>query len=419
MRTRNDTKKRAKLLIDMKKILFYMMTASIVLTGACEKEEEKVAVAGVTLEPTTSATLTVGETLLLTAIVTPDNATDKTITWESSNKDVAVVNDGFVAGLSSGIATITATTQDGSKTATCTVSVNWSTTPKQMTMTTEILEVSISIYGFDEVNIDWGDGTEIETHTFLDNRFAHIGHNYSIASVHTITITGKNITHLNCTNMQLTNLNVRGNTALVELNCAGNQLTELDVSKNTVLKSLSCVGNQLKKLDVSHNFVLSSLYCNINQLTELDISKNTALFTLYCINNQLTELDVSNNTELYILQCFDNKLTKLKFGNNHRLQDVLCHNNQLSDLDISNNTALWTLSCFNNIITSLDLSKNTDLHYVYCQSNKLSNKALNDLFKTLHSKIADKTIFIGDNPGTDTCDQTIATKKGWKIDIDL
>lgn len=79
-----------------------------------------VAVEEVTLDKT-SATLIVGETLTLTATVTPDNATDKTVSWLSSNDAVATVENGTVTAVAEGIATITATA--GGKNATCVVTV--------------------------------------------------------------------------------------------------------------------------------------------------------------------------------------------------------------------------------------------------------------------------------------------------------
>ena len=62
----------------------------------------------------TSATVTEGNTLQLTATVLPTNATNKTVTWTSSNTSVATVNsNGLVTAKSPGSATITATTTDG------------------------------------------------------------------------------------------------------------------------------------------------------------------------------------------------------------------------------------------------------------------------------------------------------------------
>ncbi|MBQ9704664.1 MAG: Ig domain-containing protein [Paludibacteraceae bacterium] len=84
--------------------------------------EEFVAVTGVTLSQT-EATLNVDETLTLTATVLPDDATDKTVTWTSSDETIATVVDGVVTAVAAGTATITVTTTDGSFTATCTITV--------------------------------------------------------------------------------------------------------------------------------------------------------------------------------------------------------------------------------------------------------------------------------------------------------
>ena len=65
-----------------------------------------------------------GTTATLAATVYPDNATDKNVTWSSSNEDVATVDAaGTVTTISAGTAIISVTTVDGQKTATCTVTV--------------------------------------------------------------------------------------------------------------------------------------------------------------------------------------------------------------------------------------------------------------------------------------------------------
>lgn len=82
-----------------------------------------VAVTGVTVSPT-SATLNVSATQQLTATVIPSNATNKTVTWSSTNSGVATVSSsGLVTAVGAGTATITATTQDGNKIATSSITV--------------------------------------------------------------------------------------------------------------------------------------------------------------------------------------------------------------------------------------------------------------------------------------------------------
>lgn len=80
-------------------------------------------VTGVTLDKT-SYEMTEGDEFTLTATVKPDNATNKNVTWSSSNTSVATVSNGKVTALKAGTATITVKTEDGGKTATCEVTVN-------------------------------------------------------------------------------------------------------------------------------------------------------------------------------------------------------------------------------------------------------------------------------------------------------
>ena len=72
----------------------------------------------------TNITLTEGDSKTLTATVYPDNATNKNVSWSSSDESVAAVSNGTVTALKAGTATITVTTEDGGKTATCQVTVN-------------------------------------------------------------------------------------------------------------------------------------------------------------------------------------------------------------------------------------------------------------------------------------------------------
>ncbi len=81
------------------------------------------AVSGVTLNKTELA-LKVDESVVLKATVLPENALNKKVTWKSSDTKVATVDaNGKVAAVAPGTATITATTEDGNKTATCMVKV--------------------------------------------------------------------------------------------------------------------------------------------------------------------------------------------------------------------------------------------------------------------------------------------------------
>ena len=83
-----------------------------------------VPVASVSLNKTTT-TLCVGATETLTETVNPNDATNKNVNWSSDNTAVATVNaSGQITAVSAGTATITVTTVDGNRTATCSVTVH-------------------------------------------------------------------------------------------------------------------------------------------------------------------------------------------------------------------------------------------------------------------------------------------------------
>jgi len=81
---------------------------------------QKVSVSSVSLN-TTSVTLTVGGSTTVTATINPSNAFDKTMTWKSSNTNVATVKNGKITAVGAGTATITVVASG--KTASVTVTV--------------------------------------------------------------------------------------------------------------------------------------------------------------------------------------------------------------------------------------------------------------------------------------------------------
>lgn len=95
-------------------------TASCVVTVTAV--DTTVSVTGVTLNKS-AVSLEEGKTETLVATVAPSNATDSSVSWNSSNTGVATVVNGKVTAISAGTAVITATTTDGGYTANCTVTV--------------------------------------------------------------------------------------------------------------------------------------------------------------------------------------------------------------------------------------------------------------------------------------------------------
>lgn len=106
-----------------KRILFFLASLAAIsgLLYSCEQAAEEVAVTAVIISQP-SAEMIIGETLTLTATVSPSNATDQEVTWASSEQSVATVDEnGKVDAISVGETIITATA--GGKKAVCQVTV--------------------------------------------------------------------------------------------------------------------------------------------------------------------------------------------------------------------------------------------------------------------------------------------------------
>lgn len=100
-------------------------TSKVLAENASHKliVRDPIAVTGVNLNKE-STTISYGESETLTAVVSPDDADNKSVTWDSSDKSVATVDEnGLVTAVGSGTADIIVTTVDGELTATCHVTV--------------------------------------------------------------------------------------------------------------------------------------------------------------------------------------------------------------------------------------------------------------------------------------------------------
>ena len=201
-------------------------------------------------------------------------------------------------------------------------------------------------------------------------------------------------------------IDASGCEALATLDVSDSELTSLNLNGCKWLTYLDCHNNELNSLDLSTNTALQELICwHCRQLSSLDISKNIALVRLKCNGCLLSSIDLSKNIKLKELECWENKLTFLDISKNTTLEKLLCRGNQLTSLDVSKNIALKTLDCNDNNFSASAL-----------------NKIFNDLpqGKTWYGNDfkQQSTIYIGDNPGTDTCDKSIAENKGWIVSID-
>jgi len=124
---------------------------------------------------------------------------------------------------------------------------------------------TIKMAGTGAISINWGDGPKDYLLSLAVQNFSYT---YSgNPDVRTVTITGENITHLDCSNIEILSLDITKNTALKELKCRFNEIRSLDVTKNTALTELWCDNNRLQALNLSNNIALKTIHVYYNDLT--------------------------------------------------------------------------------------------------------------------------------------------------------
>jgi len=186
------------------------------------------------------------------------------------------------------------------------------------------------------------------------------------------------LSNLDCSDNQLSLLNISQNTNLIEVYCSNNQLSFLNIGNLTNLVRLWCFSNQLQSLDVTLNSKLISLRCETNNLSRLETSNLLNLNILTCEENQLNTINVSSNTGLARLQCGNNMLSSLDVSNNSSLTYLACEQNLLTSLNTTSNTNLKVVSCSNNQIRTLNLSENVALTDLDCSHNQLCQLMVNN-----------------------------------------
>ena len=111
-------------MLNMKHIKFLLIAVCLFASiAACNKKEDPdniVPVESVTIAPE-QITLTVGQTHQLEVTVLPENATDQTVKWRTSDASIVSIDNGEITANAAGTASITA--EVGGKEATCTVNV--------------------------------------------------------------------------------------------------------------------------------------------------------------------------------------------------------------------------------------------------------------------------------------------------------
>lgn len=201
-------------------------------------------------------------------------------------------------------------------------------------------------------------------------------------------------------------------TALEELDCSENELTELDLRKNKALKKLNCAYNQIEQPDVSENVALEELYCDGNPIVSLDVCNLAVLKLLGIEETKIKQLNVKNNPLLQFVWHDETDLGSwqpnvqidaVNFPDEVFREDVKgmdADKNDILTIDeimqvttfdfypvdlqgqlfrepitcakgIQFFTSLEYINCIRNRLTEIDLSRNTKLKSLQIQENDL------------------------------------------------
>lgn len=239
---------------------------------------------------------------------------------------------------------------------------------------------------------------------------AYLVNNYDDDGDEEISIVeADNITMVNCSGKGVTDLTgLEACTNLVTLNCSNNNITTINLPNLKQLRTLTCNDNPIEYINLDNCVALE--YLNLQGVTTNAISgtaitldnytqadnfyftiKNTK-FTSFTAKNsatvatlefygEFTDVAVTDNTALTSLVFYSPAVNATLSGNSVlegvdvseltslELLDVQKCN--LQSLDVTKNLALTSLICNNNELTTLDVSNNTSLVKFYCNDNKL------------------------------------------------
>lgn len=138
---------------------------------------------------------------------------------------------------------------------------------------------------------------------------------------------------------------------LLYLDCSNNQITDIDITNNILLEGIDCSYNNITSLDLSQNTSFVGFSCEDNQITSLNLSNMPLLENIFADNNLLTSLDISQNPNVKRFEVGSNNLISLnvKNGNNINIYSdefVTTGNPNLNCIKVDNaaySSSNWTL----------------------------------------------------------------------------
>jgi len=175
-------------------------------------------------------------------------------------------------------------------------------------------------------------------------------------------------------------------------------------------------------------YIISRLYGGTNtDLQFLNTLPNPSRLTnfIYENNGYLITADLSNMTGLYYIGLYDNPSLSSLIVNSANLREVDVSRCALTTLDLSCSTILNGIDASGNNLTSITIANgtaNNDEAIYDLGSNELSASAINAFFTALgegtpydKKGLSPPLIYANNNPGSQTCDPTIATAKSWSV----
>ena len=298
-------------------------------------QQEEILVTGISL--LASTTIKVGETIVLTPEITPNNATNKNVTWHNSNNSVASVSGGRVTGLTAGVTTVTAVAEDGQYEAPCEVTVVEEQTPDVIrdTLTQNLIEgvtnnvykswtstitgesgaiyngVTATTYSAIQLNsnVDKGAGIITESSTSNIRRVA-VNWNSNTQANRTLVVYGKNTAYSSTAELYSDDADVRGTTLGVLVNGLS---TEINVTGN--YKYIGIVADNALYLDsiiLDWDIPVSSVSLD-NESVQLDLNGDTiATLNAEVLPDNASNKDVSWTTSNANVVTVDNGVITAK-----------------------------------------------------------------------------------------------------------
>lgn len=276
------------------------------------------------------------------------------------------------------------------------------------------------------------------------------------------------LVYLYCNDNKIAELNPASNYLKVIM-AQNNQICGIDLSKCSNVTIAAFNNNKLTRADLTNCIMLQSLWLNDNKLSSvIPPKKMPFLNVLNIANNEFESFDfnlassaseiVANNNKLsgtvdlskcYVLEKFfgsDNNIEKIEFSGSD-LTTLIVNNNKLKVLDPKSSSIYW-LEAKNNEITGVNVSYGDNLYLAHLDNNKLNSLNLNENNKIVSLSLRNnlfednaleriyeqlpvlddftpapeysgwmKWLFVEGNPGAKTADATIATDKGWLVDV--